>query len=118
MGIIGKYNCKLVFKDYNTYNDSAGGQSQSYYEGAIMGEPTPLWGMILPLRSNREIEDVSLVQKTFYRIEFRGTKGWMPKKRMIVSVDDGINPFEATIYSIENKDMRRRYFQATIIQLS
>ena len=117
MGVVGKYNCRAIFKSQSNTPDGYGGEVQSfgysYQEGVIY----KVRGRLRPSKSDRMMVETGAVQETVYNLEIRANVSWRPKKGMIVGVDDGYRVFEAVVTDIRQEDMKRKYWDIQILEV-
>jgi hypothetical protein len=117
MGVVGKYNCWVVFKEQSETSDTYGGIIQTltydYQEGTVYR----VRGRLRVSKSDRMKEDDRLVQETVWNLEIRANTTWRPKKGLTVGVDDGYRVFVATIADIKNTDGKRKYWDLQIIEV-
>lgn len=117
MGVVGKYNCKVWFKEQTETADTYGGIVQTLTYGYQEGSTYMVRGRLRPSTSNRFKEDDRVVQENVWNLEIRANTTWRPKKGFTVGVDDGYRVFVATIVDIKNADMRRKYWDLQIIEV-
>ena len=116
--MIGKYNCKVKFIRAALSSDGAGGQTVgSDTNVSVESGLTEQWGLLTPVKSDRYIDSAELYNQTLYDLEIRATIGFIPAKDMRVRIDDGVRPFIATVYSVLNTDMQRRFWTMRIIEV-
>ena len=117
MGVVGKYNCRVWFKEQSETSDTYGGIIQTLTYDYQEGVTYRVKGRLRVSKSDRMKEDDRLVQETVWNLEIRANATWRPKKGMTVGVDDGYRVFVATIADIRNTDMKRKYWDLQIVEV-